>query len=492
MVTRRELLATGALAASAIACPHDDESSQAPDWAALARSIEGTVTLPGDEAYDDGRALVLRQFDDVRPAAIVSCAEPSDVAKSIRFARRYGLPAVPRGGRHSYAGFSTATGMVIDVSGLRHIEISPGLIRVQGGTQLVDLTYAAVERGLSVPAGWCPTVGIGGLVLGGGMGLQTRRYGLTADRMRAAEVVLADGSTVHCDAIHHPDLFWALRGGGGGNFGVVTSVDFEPVPADPMTTFTLTWPWEAAVDTCYAWERWAPGLPDEMTAVLDIGLADSAPSAVPAVTVTGIWLGPDPAPVAGHLDRMIEMVGTDPASREIAATVGFLDGMRSWYGCSDLTQEQCGQRPSVTYARARGNFVDRPISHEGWRRLLAAYDADRRPGQMRNLDLQALGGAAARVRPQDTAYVHRSARYYLGYSVDVESGSRDEEEAAQSWVDDCWAALQPLVSGGTYVNYPDPALSTWRQAYYGANIDRLEKVKRHYDPDRFFDFPQAV
>nr|ABI22129.1 oxidoreductase [Streptomyces lavendulae] len=501
---RRTFLGTAAAsAAGGLLLPAATASAGGPPWDALQRSLDGTVVLPGDPQYDTVRSLALRQFDSVRPQAVVRCTTVEDVCEAVRFAARHRVPAVARSGGHSFAGYSTTTGMVIDLSLMNAVRLAGSVARIQPGCQLVDLEEALAVHGVAVPTGWCPTVAIGGLALGGGLGFLTRMYGVASDRMRRAQVVLADGRVVESSAHQHADLFWALRGGGGGNFGIVTEYDFEPVPAPDMTSFTLTWTWASVRAVLSAWQRWTAEAPDPLTPLLNISTYGADAGVEPGVTVSGVWLG-SPDGLGPLLDRLTAAVGTAPATSE-RRTDSYRFGMRHWFGCDTLEPAAChrvGHNPQAQLARygfalARGNFFDRPLDSAGIDAVLKAFTAARSEGEARSFDLQGLGGAHNRVPATATAYVHRNALFYAGWSVgiDVPEGevlAPDRRRACQEWVDRAYARVHPWSSGQAYQNYIDPDLADWREAYYGVNYERLSAVKRAYDPKGFFRFAQSI
>lgn len=502
---RHTSLGTGTASTAEPIPPAATAMTGGPPWAALQRGIGGTVVLPDDPRYETVRTLNWRQFDTVKPQAVVRCVSAEDVAEAVRFARRYAIPAVARSGGHSFAGYSTTTGMVIDVSPMDKVRMAGPLARVQAGAQLIDVEEALSPLGVAVPTGWCPTVGIGGLTLGGGLGFFTRMYGVTSDRMRRARVVLADGRIVDSDEHSHPDLFWGLRGGGGGNFGIVTEFDFEPVPTRDMTTFTLTWAWASARAVLAAWQPWMAEAPDPLTPLLNISQQGPDLASEPTVTVSGVWLGP-PAQIGPLLDRLTALVGADPTSSD-RRTDSYRDGMRHWFNfCrSNLKPAQLhrlGHSPEARLPRygfvlLRGNYFDKPFDAAGIDEVLAAFASHRNSEDIRDFGLQALGGAHNRVSPSATAYVHRDALFYAGWTVgiDVPDGevlAPDRERAARQWIGQSCSRVRPRSSGQTYQNYIDPDLADWRRAYYGANYERLTAVKHAYDPEGFFSFPQAI
>jgi FAD/FMN-containing dehydrogenase len=213
----------------------------APDWGALQRAIAGEVVFPGSPDYELVRKPAIARFHDLRPQVVVRPRTAADVSETISFARRSGLKTATRSGGHCFAGHSSTSGMVIDVSPMRSVSVSGEMATVGAGARLGDVYDSLDEHGLTIPAGCGPSVGIVGLTLGGGLGILGRKYGLTSDHLFAAQVVLADGRVVECDDHHDEELFWALRGAGGGNFGVVTSLTFKTISAPGGTAFHLVW-----------------------------------------------------------------------------------------------------------------------------------------------------------------------------------------------------------------------------------------------------------
>ena len=218
------------------------------EWQSFTQSQTGPVLRPGQSGYVTAKQLFQPRFDSAHPQAVVECASVADVQRAIAFARAHAIPIAPRSGGHSYAGYSTGPGMVIDVGKLSRITVNRahGTVTVGAGARLIDIYSAVAAAGVAIPGGTCPTVGIAGLALGGGQGVVGRKLGLTCDAMTSVQVVMADGKVLNCDAHHNPDLFWACRGGGGGNFGIVTSFTFATHPLTSLVTFTLDWPWADA------------------------------------------------------------------------------------------------------------------------------------------------------------------------------------------------------------------------------------------------------
>src|SRR5512132_4415941 len=280
------------------------------DWRALQGAIDGEVALPGSPEYASVRKPVMARFEDVRPAAVVRCATPADVAATLAVAGGLGLRTAIRSGGHSVAGRSSTDGVVLDVTPMGSVAVAGEVATVGAGARLGQLYDGLADHGLTIPAGCGPSVGIAGLTLGGGLGILGRKHGLTCDHLLGAQVVLADGRVVDCDEHHDGELFWALRGAGGGHFGVVTSLVFRTLPAPATTVFQLTWP-PAAAAVVQAWQAFAPEGPDEFDATLRLTAGDG--ERPPGVEVGGTVLDGE-ADAAGLLGELVDRVGTDPGA----------------------------------------------------------------------------------------------------------------------------------------------------------------------------------
>ncbi|MFI6645879.1 FAD-binding oxidoreductase [Streptomyces sp. NPDC050504] len=471
------------------------------DWTALARGLDGKLVRPADAAYRTARQLYNTRYDDLKPAAVAYVAHPDDIAECLAFARAHGTPVSIRNGGHSYAGWSSGNGrLVVDVSSLATVKRGTATASVGAGAKLIDV-YSALARGrVTIPAGSCPTVGVSGLALGGGHGVAARAYGLTCDSLTAAEIVTADGKRLTASAREHPDLFWALRGAGNGNFGVVTRLDFRTHPAPSAVSAYLTWPWRKATAVLAAWQKWGPAQPDEIWSSLH--LAAGAGGGGPTVSVAAFSLG-----TYGDLQNAVDRLadgpgGPGPASHVSLRRRGYQEAMLVYAGCSTFSQAQChlpgptpGRTPQgvlqrETYAAA-SDFYAAALPGAGIARMLARVEAfTRLPSGGGSIALTALGGAVNRVDPLATAFVHRRARMLAQYIGSWRPGTSGAPQ--RQWLKDTHAALRPYASGAAYQNYTDPTLTDWRKAYYGPAADRLARIKRRYDPDRLFDFPQAI
>ncbi|MEI7030981.1 FAD-binding oxidoreductase [Streptomyces pratensis] len=472
----------------------------AADWPALGRGLDGPLVRPDDSAYATARQLYNTRFDSLKPAAVAYVRHEDDIRTCLAFARSSGVPVAIRSGGHAYTGWSSGDGrLVVDVSSLAR---AGGDGVIGAGARLVDVYRSLAAHGRTVPGGSCPTVAISGLTLGGGHGVASRAYGLTCDSLTAATLVTADGRTLTADATHHPDLFWALRGGGNGNFGVVTELRFRTHPAPRTVVAYLTWPWSRARAVLDAWQRWGPDQPDEIWSAVNLG---AGPGGVdPTFTVSAFSLG-GYGELQNALDRLADRAGASASSVSLYRR-GYEEAMLVHAGCAGLDEDQC-RLPGSTPGRSRegalrretyvsaSDFYDRVLSPAGVRALLDRAEAFTRIGSAEggsgSVILTALGGATNRVGVRETAFVHRNSRVLAQY---VASWSPDRSGAVQrAWLKTTHGAMRRHASGAAYQNYPDPLLTNWREAYYGPAADRLRRVKGRYDPKGLFStFPQAI
>jgi FAD/FMN-containing dehydrogenase len=452
-------------------------------WDTLQDVIAGDVVLPYSPHYEMVRKPAIARFDDIRPQAVVRCNTPEDVRETIAFAARSGLPTAVRSGGHCFAGRSSTEGIVIDVSPMSSVSVSDGVATIGAGAQLGAVYDALSQHRVTIPGGCGATVGISGLTLGGGLGILGRSYGVTSDCLVGAQVVLAGGRIVSCDDQHDQELFWALRGAGGGNFGVVTSLTFRPVPEPAATTFSLAWPATDAVAVVDAWQAWAPDAPDQLAASLLLTVPDDRPS---ALTVFGAFLGTESDTVR-LLDEFAVRVGIDPAAASHAHG-SYQAAKRDLGEIGDQIHGIAhGESAPVRHPFSKSEFFGRPLPVEAIARLVEHAQTPDMPGQSRELDFTPMGGAYNRVPAEATAFVHRDARFLLKYEVHVDpTASHDDRGAAQGWLARSWASAHPWGSGHTYQNFPDPELEDKADAYYGVNRPRVRRVKEMYDPSGFF------
>ena len=421
----------------------------------------------------------------MHPRAIVYCESAQDVEKTVRWARKHAIHIVPRSGGHSYGGYSTTSqGVVVDVSRMHGVHVHNGIATVGAGARLIDVYAPLAARGLTVPAGSCPTVGIAGLAQGGGVGYAGRKFGLTCDNVVGLSLVTADGRLRECDAHENADLYWACRGGGGGNFGIVTRFRFRTHPVGAVSYYGVAWPWSDATRALRAWQDFAPQAPDGLFST--VYMSTNQPKGAgtqPVVSSGGQFFGSET-----ELRSLISpLVNAGTPFRVTVGTLSYIDAIMRWAGCHPL--ERC---QIVGHLRFKGksDYVQSPLSTAAIGTLLAGLEANQADASLGGAAfiLDADGGAINRVHPAETAFVHRNALYSIQYFASwVGDGTGDLH-----WLRNLYAAMRPHVSGFAYQNYIDPELRSWQHAYYGSNLRRLVEVKRRHDPHNIFHFRQSI
>jgi FAD/FMN-containing dehydrogenase len=454
-----------------------------PRLRALARELRGPVYAPGSSGYERAHRVVNLRYAGIDPMGVAQPETVADVKACVRWAHRYGVRLAPRSGGHSYAGYSTGQGALqVDMRRMAAVQVDRAshTAAVGPGARLIQVYLDLAAHGATIPAGTCPTVGIAGIALGGGYGLASRRLGLTTDNIREVGIVLADGRHVIANSRKHPELYWASRGGGGGNFGIVTGFRFRVHSVRDATRFSISWPWDEADAVLRAWQDWAPHAPDELDSLLVL----RTDSASPHVGCTGQYFGSTRR--LSVLLHPVTRVGTPSVSMR---TQRYGDVQRWFAGCSAETTSQCLALSPERFA-AKSHYFRRSLSSSGRAAIVHAISRAQDTHRSGAVILDAYGGAINRVHPHDTAFVHRkelfSAQLYVSWS------SHHVEHSTLEWLRDLHARLAPHASGFAYQNYLDPELSDWHHAYYGSNWARLVDVKRRYDPGNFFHFRQGI
>ena len=482
----------------------------AADWAALAAQLSGRLVLPPDAGWSSAIELFNTRFSSIVPGAVAFCARrrPTWPPASPSLAPT-AWSSGPRNGRHSYGGYSTCDGLVVDVSEMDSIVVSADATTatIGAGAVLVDLYVALAARGVTIPGGTCPSVGITGLTLGGGHGEVSRAFGLTCDALVELEIVLADGRVVTASEQSEPDLFWACRGGGGGNFGIVTSMTFATSPIGDVTLFSVDWDWADAVPAMVAWQEWVSGLPDEVFTGIALLTQPGGPSASPYIGAAGTFLG-TPAEWSAIVAPLVAAV--TPSATNVEQKT-YLEAIDIHAGCAMLTEQEChptywnppGQLVQNTWA-ATSAYVGESAPLPAEAVQLIVDFVDRRQADPRQptgttsfgaggVGFDSYGGAINRVAPDATAFVHRDAlalgQYLAYWQVD---SPPDLVADNQAWLRALTDAMAPYSNGQAYQNYIDPGLDGWLEAYYGANLPRLREIKLRFDPENFFSFAQSI
>ena len=446
--------------------------------AALRDRVRGEVIDREHPEYDAARQ-VWNGLIDRRPAVIARCQGTADVVSAVEIANEHRSTVSIRGGGHQVAGSAVCEdGLVIDLSHMKGVRVDPvaGSAWAQSGVTWGELDRETQLFGLAAPGGEVSTTGIAGFTLGGGMGLTMRAFGLACDNLRSIEIVTADGVVRTASRAEHPDLFWAARGGGRG-LGVVTGFEFDLHPLGPdVAVAQVLYPYQDAAAVARAWREAAATAPNEVAPELALWSLPPDPD-LPAelhgekvVLVAGLYAGP-PADAAAALAPLREL-GTPLA--DLSGTVSYLAAQ----------SELDAMFPAGGRYYMKSHFLD-ALSDEVIDALLVA-DADRPTPETLTV-VRTLGGAIAQVGADESAYAHRAARFNV--SIDAGWTHPELDEAAIGWARRTWDALRPHATGGVYVNFSglDDGIDDTRDAVYGQSRQRLEQIRRTYDPDGLFD-----
>ena len=448
----------------------------------LEGTLRGELVRPEDPGYEQARA-VWNAAHDRRPALIIRCAGAADVIRAVEFARSEGLPVAVRGGAHSIAGFSTSDGgVVIDLSPMQGIRVDPDARRAiaQPGLTWKSFDHETQAFGLAVTGGLVSSTGISGFTLGGGIGWLLRKYGLTCDNLVSADVVTADGQLVTASEEEHPDLFWAIRGG-GGNFGVVTSLEYRLHPVGP-TVFAgpVFYAGASAERVLRGWRDLTAAMPDELTTLANILVAPPVPFLPEAVhgqmvvAILGVYAGSteEGAEAAEPLRSLAEPVADLMGPMPYTVMQSLLDPL--W---------EAGAQNYFTSA-----LIDR-LDDDAIATLLAQHAAGQAPAH--ELHLHHCGGAMARVPEDATAYAHRGSPFVL--NVIARSPERAGFEDHTAWARSTREAMARWSSGGSYVNFTsEPGDDKVRASYPPDTYARLVAAKDRYDPTNLFQLNQNI
>ncbi|MEU3462738.1 FAD-binding oxidoreductase [Streptomyces sp. NPDC006733] len=467
-------------------------------WEGLRSLLRGDVVLPSDAGYGFARQLQNKEYDVIGPQAVAYCESPYDLRACVRFAQEHDVPLHTRSGGHSFNGWSTGPGLVVDLSRINHVLVCNGSVRLGAGTQSVDALDVLRPTGTQLVTGTFPTVSAGGFLSGGGLGWQTRKFGVGSDRVVSARVLLADGRVIRCSATHDPDLYWAVRGGGGGNFGIVVDFDVRPIDAPLLVGYDTMWDFGQAADVLAGWQEWCASAPNDLGSSLVVLPQMFSPHDDPIINVWGAHHGTKDE-LEGLLDELAERVGARPVKRTVGEPLPYSEVMHERL-CDDKSVAQChrtGHNPLAVghrhpFTRQSYALTNRPVTRDEANRLLDAWDPRR--DNERYLLCIALGGVANEVGRTESAYVHRDAQFLTGYQMAVREDVPAPETVADltAWADGATAALAPIASGA-YINFPSSRTpENWGAAYYGENHPRLLDIKRQYDPDNFFRHSQSI
>ncbi len=444
----------------------------------FASKLCGTIISPGDRLYDETRK-VYNAMIDKRPGMIVKCSDAADVMHAVNFARENDLLVAVRGGGHNGGGLGLCDdGMVIDLSGIKFVQVNTedNTVRVGGGNIWREVDHATHAFGLAVPGGIISTTGVGGLTLGGGIGYLSRKYGLSIDNLLEADMVLADGSFVTVNAKQHPDLFWAIRGG-GGNFGIVTAFKFQAHPLKNVFAGPTLWPIEQTVEVMKWYDGFINNAPDELNGFIATLVIPGPPfpeflhhkkfCAIVWCYSGDMDKAEDVFKPVMAMNPVFQHVGPMPYPMAQSLFDGLLPPGLQWYWRADFFNE-LGAEVRAKHLEF-GAAIPTPLSQ---------------------MHLYPISGAAGRVAKDATPWAWRDARY-AGVIVGVDPDPANAEKIT-SWCKDYWNALHPYSSGGAYINFIMNEGQDRIRASYKHNYERLAKIKRKYDPGNFFRVNQNI
>ena len=482
---RRELVVRGgrlAGAAAALSLGLSSEARAANALDQLDAALRGPLLRPGQAGYAQARTPWNARFDDVLPRAVAQPLDTADVETIVRWAAAHGVRLAVRSGGHSYAGLSSGTGLLVDLRRLSSVTVGSDGRAAIGAGALLGSVYARLWNAghRTIPAGSCPTVGVAGLTLGGGHGFASRAFGLACDSLRSVRIVTADGKAHDVSASSRPNLFWALRGGGAGSYGIVTRLTFATRKVGTVTTFALRWPWAAAADVVAAWQSFMATAPDELTSSLALRVP-STTGGTPTIVVNGMFLGPKPAAAAA----LASLTGGDPAPSTASLVQRTYGAAVTYFAGGESEPRRIAGSSRV--ARA-------PLGPKGRDAVVAAVDDRHADPRLRNggIILFAFGGAVGRIARGATAYVHRDARFSLELLGVWTSASAAVETANLAWIRQARTALAPYTSGEALQNYADRGIVGWKRAYYAENLERLVATKHAVDPANRFRHAQSI
>jgi hypothetical protein len=453
---------------------HPETAIPSTAFARFEREFRGAIITPTHPAYPEAR-LVWNGIIDRRPRLIARPSDPADVAAVVRLAREEQVPFAIRGGGHNVAGSAVCEGgIVCDLSGLRavHVDAAARTARAQGGATWADFDRATHAIGMATTGGMVSSTGIGGLTLGGGLGWLMRAHGLACDQLVRVDLVTADGASVSCSAADHPDLFWAVRGG-GGNFGVATSLTYRLHPVDVVMGGLLIYPLERAIDVLHNYHEYCQDTPDQVTTAAAFATAPTDVAAFPEA----LW-GRPICMIAlcaiGASDAVQKMI--EPLRRFGPPAADFI-GPVSYPA---LQSSLDGGSPPFARNYWKAGYL-KTLSPDLIRRLVDHFA--RTPSPMAQVLIHQIGGAVARVDEQATAFPHRTSPYLINV-VGMWKG-RADDAANVEWTRTFWSSIKGETSG-TYVNYLGEDEGQVESIYPPETLRRLRLAKASWDPDNFF------
>lgn len=509
---RREFLRiglSGSVALSVAACSQtpDFATAQSPDapqavplpddaaWQRFSQQFSGEILRPAHPDYQRCYPPANSRYDDRKPVLILRPGNSHDVQLTLNFVRQFKLPLVVRAGGHSYTGLSSGSGILLDTSSLQAISYQDGVATIGAGARLGQVYATLGQWQQSIPAGSCASVGLAGLLTGGGLGIADREFGLTCDALLEAELVTADGTIRTVSATQHADLFWALRGCGGGQFGVLTQLKMQTFATAPVRNYIARYPLKDGELVLKHWQQWAAQLPDTVWTQLAIWINGTV-SAKPEIQIRCCGIGHPAAVTSAWQQLELRLAGLwgdiDMQDHQ------YLDFMLS--DCKNMEQQQCqlpqqhpdGRLKRVAMAGSSDMF-GKPLDKAASQTLLKALRQLQQQGGTGAVLLTLMGGAIGRLPVHDSAFAHRHALFSAQYLTIYPAQTAEQTIAAGAqWCHQMRVQMRRWSTGGAYLNYSDGLLRVPSRAYYGSHYRRLQQIKRQYDPDNLFRQFQGI
>ena len=443
--------------------------------AILLRGIRGPVLLPTDPRYAKSATIFSIRHEDIRPTVIALCENEADIVYCLKWAKTYSVPFRVKSGGHSYEAYSSVAGLVIDLSLMNTITLdtNANTATIGAGAKLGQIYQAVAEKNYAFVGGSCPFVGVGGLALGGGFGMLSRKFGLTIDNLIGLRMIAADGTLLNISENENSDLFWACRGGGGGNFGIATQFQFNIHPLINVALFKVTWNPAQAAEAFLNWQNWCETLPNEVTTHFTLS---GSGNGITESHMSGQFVG-----TAAEMNTLLApLLAAMPSTVEKAWDVSWINSVKYFAG---------GDTGAPELFKAKSSYVDRAWTESDLAQIIQNIT---KPGsEATALLFDHYGGAIADIASDATAFPHRAGmkfciQYYTSWSRANETVARTAALAA------FFDSMKPYVSDSSYSNYMDADLKDWATAYYGSNLARLTQIKAQIDPNRVFDFAQAI
>ncbi len=500
---RRDFLRTGLLGSAALtlaACsqtPHFP-SGQTPDdetWQQFRQAFRGEILRPSSPDYQQRYPAANSRFDHLQPVLILRPLDAADVQLTLKLVRRYQLPLQVRAGGHSYTGLSSGNGILLDTSSLQQVSYADGVATIGAGARLGQVYASLGQYQQSIPAGSCASVGIAGLITGGGLGIADREFGLTCDALLEAEMVTADGEIRTINASEHADLFWALRGGGGGQFGVLTQLKMKTFPSAPIRNYIGRYPLKDGELVLRQWQLWAATLPDTVWTQLAIWI-NGAVTDKPEIQrrCCGIGHPTEVTQAWQQLEARLAGLWGDIDMQDHQ----YLDFMLS--DCKNMEQQQCQlpqQHPSGRLKRVAmagsSDMFGKPLDKAGRQQLLKALRQLQQQDGSGAVLMTLMGGAISKPAIHSSAFPHRHALFSAQYlTIFAEHSAESMVADGAVWCHKMRVVMKRWSTGGAYLNYSDGLLRVPSRAYYGSHYRRLQQLKRQYDPDHVFRQFQGI